>query len=170
MVNRSSESSGLGINVSAHQRWVFVVRAMNKPGTLTAAAAVFSNRGVSLEGILGSGIDTASEEDGRMLFSFRATQQKQDLLRRSLERLPNITHVATYPYEDKRLRAIAVARLLPNAKVNNDAEDLYVETISRGEASSLLLLSGGTMAVEDAIAHFREHEQLEGVVMSAITV
>lgn len=159
-----------GVNWSAHQRWVFVVRAINKPGSLTAAAAVFSNRGVSLEGILGSGIDTATEEDGRMLFSFHATEQKQDLLKRSLERLPSITQVAAYPYEDKRLRAIAVARLLPNARVNNDAEDLYIETISRGEASSLLLLSGGTMAVEDAIAHFRAHEQLEDVVMSAITV
>jgi len=42
----------------AQQRWVFVVRALNRPGTVTAAAAVFSNRGVSLEGILGSGIDT----------------------------------------------------------------------------------------------------------------
>lgn len=159
-----------GVNWSAHQRWVFVVRAVNKPGSLTAAASVFSNRGVSLEGILGSGIDTTTEEDGRMLFSFRATQKKQDLLKRSLERLPNITQVSAYAYEDKRLRAIAVARLMPNARVNNDAEDLYVETISRNEASSLLLLSGGTMAVEEAIAHFRSHRQLKDVVMSAIAV
>lgn len=170
MVNRSSESAGLGVNWSAHQRWVFVVRAMNKPGTLTAAAAVFSNRGVSLEGILGSGIDTASEEEGRMLFSFRATQQKQDLLKRSLERLPNIFQVAAYPYEDPRLRAIAVAKLAPDARISHDSEDLYVETISREETSSLLLLSGSTMAVEDAITHFREQQQLKDVVMSAITV
>ncbi|MGB3297342.1 MAG: hypothetical protein WBA76_03655 [Phormidesmis sp.] len=163
-------TESVGINWSALQRWVFVVRAINKPGSLTAAASVFSNRGVSLESILGSGIDTTTEEDGRMLFSFRATQKKQDLLKRSLERLPSITQVAAYAYEDKRLRAIAVARLLPNARVNNDAEDLYVETISRNEASSLLLLSGGTMAVEEAIAHFRARQQLKDVVMSAITV
>lgn len=152
------------------RRWVFVVRALDKSGTLTAAAAVFSNRGVSLEGILGSGIDTNSLGDGRLLFSFRATEEKQDLLKRSLERLPHIFQVTAYPYEDKRLRAIAVAKLVPEARLNRDTEELYVETISRSKASSLLLLSGGTRAVEEAIAHFREHQQLKDVVMSTITV
>jgi acetolactate synthase small subunit len=157
-------------NRTTSRRWVFVVRALNKPGTLTAAAAVFSNRGVSLEGILGSGIDTTTTEDGRMLFSFRATQPKQDLLKRSLERLPSIFKVAVYPYEDPRLRAIAVAKVIPKACINPDSEDLYVETISRSETSLLLLLSGGTIAVEDAIALLRQQQQLKDVVMSAITV
>lgn len=151
-------------------RWFFVVRALNKPGTLTAAAAVFSNRGVSLEGILGSGIGTTTAEDGRMLFSFRATQPKQNLLKRSLERLPSIFQVTAYAYEDKRLRAIAVAKVVPKACINPDAEDLSVETISRTENSLLLLLSGGTIAVEDAIDHLRQQQQLKDVVMSAITV
>ena len=58
------------------QRWMFVVCALNQPGTLTAAATVFSNRGVSLEGFLGSGIDSSTIENGRLLFSCRATPQK----------------------------------------------------------------------------------------------
>lgn len=152
------------------RRWVFVVRALNKSGTVTAAAAVFSNRGVSLEGILGSGIDAASVDDGRLLFSFRASKKKQELLKRSLERLPHIFKVSAYPYEDERLRAIAVAKLTPEARINHDSEELYVETISRSETSVLLLLSGGTRAVEEAIAHFRQQQQLKDVVISAITV
>lgn len=155
---------------TTQQRWVFVVRALNKPGTITASAAVFSNRGVSLEGILGSGIDATAIEDGRLLFRFKATEQKQDLLKRSLERLPSIFQVDAYRYEDKRLRAIALAQLVPEARLNHDSEDLSIETISRNGVSSLLLLSGGTMAVEDAIAHFRQRQQLKDVVMSAITV
>jgi acetolactate synthase small subunit len=161
-------------NRTMSRRWVFVVRALNKPGTLTAAAAVFSNRGVSLEGILGSGISTTTAEDGRMLFSFWATEPKQDLLKRSLERLPSIFKVAAYDYEDPRLRAIAVAKVIPKASLHKafgrDSEDLYVETISRSETSVLLLLSGGTIAVEDAIALLRQQQQLKDVVMSAITV
>ncbi len=152
------------------RRWVFVVRALNKPGTVTAAAAVFSNRGVSLESILGSGIDAASEDDGRLLFSFRTSEEKQELLKRSLERLPHIFKVDAYPYEDDRLRAIAVAKLVPEARLNRDTEELYIETISRSKTSSLLLLSGGTNAVEEAITHFREQQQLKDVVMSTITV
>ena len=137
---------------------------------MTAAAAVFSNRGVSLEGILGSGIDTMSVEDGRLLFRFRSTERKQDLLKRSLERLPSIFQVDAYAYEDPRLRAIAVAKLTADAKLSHDLEDLSIETISRSSSSAFLLLSGGTMAVEDAIAYFRQQQQLEDVVMSAITV
>ncbi|MEM6451071.1 MAG: hypothetical protein AAF703_12230, partial [Cyanobacteria bacterium P01_D01_bin.105] len=72
-------------NEGANRRWVFVAQALNQSGTLTAAAAVFSNRGVSLEGILGSGIDTATAEDGRLLFSFQATEEKMALLKRSLQ-------------------------------------------------------------------------------------
>jgi len=152
------------------QRWMFVVCALNQPGTLTAAATVFSNRGVSLEGFLGSGIDSSTVENGRLLFSFRATPQKQALLKRSLERLPTISKVEAYDYEDDRLRAIAIAKLLPSTQVTNSSETLHVEIISRTDDALLLLLSGKTAVVESAIAQFRQQQQLKDVVMSAITV
>ena len=154
----------------ANQRWVFVVQSLNKPGTLTAAAAVFSNRGVSLEGVLGSGIDSTTVDGGRILFCFRATEPKQAMLKRAIERLSSIFQVDAYAYEDERLRVIAVAKLTPEARVGNDSEELYVETISRDSAASLLLLSGRATAVEAAIADFREQQQLQDVVISAITV
>ena len=155
----------------ANQRWIFVIRALDKPGTLTNAAAVFSNRGVSLEGVLGSGIDPVTVNDGHILFSFRATEQKQAMLKRSLERLTSIFRVDAYAYDDERLRAIAVAKLTPDARVGPDAEDLYVETITRNsEDEVMLLLSGRTTAVEEAITRFREQQQLKDVVMSTITV
>lgn len=153
----------------AENRWMFVIRALNHPGTLTAAAAVFSNRGVSLEGFLGSGVDTTTVADGRLLFSFRATQAKQDLLKRSLERLPSIFQVDAYPYDDERLRAIAIAKLTLDAQVEA-SERLHVETILCTADSQLLLLSGETGVVESAIAHLRQQQQLKDVVMSAITV
>ncbi|MGB3670711.1 MAG: hypothetical protein WA984_11400 [Phormidesmis sp.] len=153
----------------AENRWMFVIRALNHPGTLTAAAAVFSNRGVSLEGFLGSGVDTTTVADGRLLFSFRATQAKQDLLKRSLERLPSIFQVDAYPYNDERLRAIAIAKLTLDAQVEA-TERLHVEIILYTEDSRLLLLSGETGVVESAIARLRQQQQLKDVVMSAITV
>ncbi len=155
--------------LEAENRWMFVIRALNHPGTLTAAAAVFSNRGVSLEGFLGSGIDTTTIEDGRLLFSFRATLAKRDLLKRSLERLPSIFQVDAYLYDDQRLRAIAIAKLTLKAQIEA-TEHLYIETIMCTEDSRLLLLSGETGVVESAISDLRQQRQLEDVVMSAITV
>ncbi|MEM9948511.1 MAG: hypothetical protein AAF810_20955 [Cyanobacteria bacterium P01_D01_bin.36] len=152
------------------QRWMFVVCALNKPGTLTAAATVFSNRGVSLEGFLGSGIDTSTVENGRLLFSFRATPQKQALLKRSLERLPTISEVSAYEYEDDRLRAIAITKLQPTTPITEIAPGLHTEVIAHTEDALLLLLSGKTTVVESAITYFRKQEKLQDVVMSAITV
>ena len=153
-----------------NQRWVFVVRALDRPGTLTAAAAVFSNRGISLEGILGSGFDPTTVEDGRLIFNFRATPEKQALLRRALGRLPSIFHIDTYAFEDERLRAIAVARLSLSAKLAHDDDGFYAETIAQTDTERLILLTGTPLAVEAAIAQFRQQDQLRDVVMSSITV
>ena len=152
-----------------HRRWIFVAQALNRPGTITAAASVFSNRGVSLEGVLGSAIDTTTVEDGRLLLSFRATAAKKDLLLRSLQRLPSISQVTAYAYEDSRLRAVAVAKIKSTAQIDYNLNALYTEVILKEKDAILLLLSGGTKAVEDAIAHFRKQEQLQDVVMSTIT-
>ena len=153
----------------ANQRWVFVVQALDRPGTLTAAAAVFSNRGVSLEGILGSGIAPTTVEEGRVILSFRATAQKQKLLHRALERLSSIFQVTVYTDDDERLRAIAVAKLqLDTAVTHND--DYFVETIAQTDTERMVMLTGTPLAVETALAQFRQQNQLTDVVMSYIAV
>lgn len=153
---------------SDHQRWVFVARVLDKPGTLTEAAAVFSNRGVSLEGILGSGIGATTPGDGRLILSFQATSQKKALLHRALERTPSIFRVDAYPYDDCRLRAIAIAKLSPTAKVIKDNDNYSIETLSQTPAERIVILNGSPPALEDAIAHFRQQDQLKDVVISYI--
>jgi acetolactate synthase small subunit len=154
----------------ANQRWIFVVRALDRPGTLTAAAAVFSNRGVSLEGILGSGIAPNTVEDGRLIFSFRATESKQALLKKALARLSSVFQVDAYPYEDERLRAIAVAKLSQKVKLANDDDDYFVETIAQTECDRMVMLTGTPPAVDNAIDQFRDQGHLKDVVMTYIAV
>lgn len=152
------------------ERWVFVVRVLDKPGTLSAAAAVFSNRGVSLEGILGSGIGLAPPGDGRLILSFRATAQKQALLRRALAHVPNIFQVDAYAYDDPRLRAIAIAKLAPNAKILTDDDCYAIETLAHSDQERMVMLNGSPPALESAIARFRAQNQLNDVVMSYIAI
>ncbi|MGB3295176.1 MAG: hypothetical protein WBB01_19505 [Phormidesmis sp.] len=155
---------------AASQRWVFVVRVLDKPGTLTAAAAVFSNRGISLEGILGSGIGATAIEDGRLILNFQATAPKQDLLRRALERLPDVFRVDAYAYDDERLRAIAIAKLTPTTKTLNDDDSYAIETVAQTKTERVVMLNGTPPAVESAIAQFRQQNQLKDVVMSYIAI
>ena len=170
MDNQLSGSQLSDYENGAAQRWVFVVKALNQPGTLTAAASVFSNRGVSLEGILGSGIHGNTLEDGRILFCFRATVEKKALLQRSLERLPSINHVAAYHYEDDRIRAIAVVKLSSASSWQNTATGLKTEEIEKHADYRLLLLNGGPKEVRSAVDGFREQAVLLDVLMSVITV
>ncbi|MEL6383453.1 MAG: hypothetical protein AAFQ89_13565 [Cyanobacteria bacterium J06626_18] len=153
----------------ANQRWVFVVQALDKPGTLTAAAAVFSNRGVSLEGILGSGIAPMTTEGGRLVISFRATEHKQKLLRRALERLSSIFHVAVYTNDDERIRAIAVAKLGPSIAIAS-AENYRIETILQTDTERMVMLTGTPSNVDAALDNFRQQQQLLDVVTSYIAV
>ncbi|MEM9006003.1 MAG: hypothetical protein AAGE59_21070 [Cyanobacteria bacterium P01_F01_bin.86] len=153
----------------AKQRWVFVVQALDKPGTLTAVAAVFSNRGVSLEGILGSGIAPMTPEGGRLVISFCATQPKQQLLHRALERLSSIFHVDVYTSSDERLRAIAVAKLDPATPLPA-AVDYRAETILQTDSERMVMLTGTPSRVEDALEHFREQQQLLDLVTSYIAI
>jgi acetolactate synthase small subunit len=154
----------------ANQRWVFVVKALDKPGTLTAAAAAFSNRGVSLESILGTGIDPNTAEDGRIIFTFRATKDKQLLLLRTLQRLSSVFQVDAYTYDDERLRAVAIAKLHLSAKVANDDDGYTVETIAQTDTERLVMLTGTPPSVERAVAQFRQQHFLQDVVMSYIAI
>lgn len=153
----------------ADQRWVFVVRALDKPGTLTATAAVFSNRGVSLESILASGIAPTTLENGRLILIFRATAEKQALLKRTLERLSVIFQVDVYTYDDDRLRAIAVVKLSPAAAIAEN-DHYSIEDIARSATGRIVMLTGAPAVVDGAIADLRQQDWLQDVVMSYITV
>jgi acetolactate synthase small subunit len=154
----------------SEQRWVFVVRALDQPGTLTAAASVFSNRGVSLEAILGSGIAATAIEEGRLILSFRATERKQEMLLRALERLSSVLQVTSYLYDDPKLRAIAIAKVSSLQDISFDSEAIVVETIATSPDGLRLLLTGSTVAVEQVIQTLRQASVLLDLVTAAITL
>lgn len=168
--NQTNNQTNNQANERVTQRWVFVVRVLDKPGMLTAAAAVFSNRGVSIEGILGSGIGSTTIENGRLIINFRATQPKQSLLHRALERLPDVFRVDAYAYEDQRLRAIAIAKLSLGPKNLNDDDSYAIETIVQTSTERVVMLNGSPPALESALTQFRQKNQLNDVVMAYIAI
>ena len=151
------------------QRWVFVVKALDQPGTLTAAAFVFSNRGISLEAILGSGITSTALEEGRLILSFRATERKKEMLLRALERLSSVLQVTSYLYDDPKLRTIAIAKVSSLEDISFDTEAVQVETIATPD-SLRLLLTGSTLAVEQVIQTLRQTEVLQDLVTATIAL
>ncbi|MBI4785022.1 MAG: hypothetical protein HY785_27520 [Oscillatoriophycideae cyanobacterium NC_groundwater_1537_Pr4_S-0.65um_50_18] len=154
----------------SEQRWVFVVKALDQPGTLTAAASVFSNRGISLEAVLGSGIASTVIEEGRLILSFRATERKQDMLLRALERLSSVLQVTSYLYDDPRLRTIAIAKVSSLQDISFDPDLIQMETIATSPNSLRLLLTGSTLAVEQVVQTLRQASVLLDLVTATITL
>jgi len=152
------------------QRWVFVIKAQDQPGALTAAAGVFSNRGVSLETILGSGMNSTSIGVGRFVLSFRAAERKKDMLLRVVERLSTVIQVDCYHYSSSVLRAIAVVRVSSATDINWEASDVQMEIVSKDTDSQTMLLTGGTPAVEQWVETLRERNTLLDVAMSVMAV
>ncbi|MBD3885528.1 hypothetical protein IFO70_27810 [Phormidium tenue FACHB-886] len=152
------------------QRWVFVVKCLDKPGVLTAAASVFSNRGISLEAVLGSGIAATSIETGRLILSFHATQRKKEMLLSALTRLSGVLQVSDYPFDDPTLRSIAIAKVSNSQTVELNLDLIQTETISETAEGRLLLLTGSTAAVESVIETLRQRSMLLDLVTAAIAI
>jgi acetolactate synthase small subunit len=150
------------------QRWVLIVKSLNRPGVLAAAASVFSNRGVSLETVLGSGIASTRTEDARFILGFRATERKQKMLLRALERLSTVLEINAYSYNDPNLRTIAVAKVSQLDGI--DLSTVATETISQTDQERMLLLTGSVTAVEQLIEQLRQQNLLLDVVITTITV
>ena len=152
------------------QRWVFVVKCLDRPGVLTAAASVFSNRGVSLEAILSSGMAATLIETGRLILSFRATDRKKEMLLRALGRLSSVLQVDHYLYDDPALQSIALAKVSSPAAIGFSADLVQVETISETAEGTLLLLTGNPVAVEGVLQTLRQQSLLLDLVTAAIAI
>ncbi|MGF1482481.1 MAG: hypothetical protein ACFB4I_23895 [Cyanophyceae cyanobacterium] len=150
------------------QRWVFTIKSQDRAGVLTAATAVFSHRGVSLETIFGGGGTLVEVESGRFVLCFRATQRKQELLLRTLERLASVEQVAVHPYSSSQVRAIAIVRLAEAIEFERDG--VQVDRIDSGSPERILLLSGSTSAIEQLIATFKSQNVLLDAAVSIVAV
>ena len=152
------------------QRWVFVVKCLDRPGVLTAVTSVFSNRGVSLETILSSGIAATSLETGRLILSFRATDRKKEMLLRALGRLSSVLQVDHYLYDDPALRSIALAKVSSPTAIEFSSDLVQMETISETPEGALLLLTGNPIAVESLLNTLRQQSLLLDLVAAAIAI
>jgi acetolactate synthase small subunit len=141
-------------------RWVFVIKSKNQPGMLNSATAVFSNRGISVDTILGGGTIT---NEGRVILSFQASENKQKMLLRVLKRLSTVESVTVYPYNSPELRAISIICLPISSLKNWDNQAIYTETITSNSETQTLMLTGTTLAVEELLQRLKT----EGVLLEA---
>jgi acetolactate synthase small subunit len=152
------------------ERWVFVIKVQDRPGTLTAIASVFSSRGVSVDNTLGSTTAGLLGAPSTIVLSFRATERKKQTLLRTLSRLQSVIHVEAYPFHARELRSIAVLRVAPQEQTDQLPRGVHAETISEQGDSKTVLLTGATHAVEKAVEAMLQRGTLMDVVSAVMAV
>ncbi len=102
-------------------RWLFALKVRDRPGTLTAVASVFSNRGVSVQMLLGSTLGAQVGADISIFFVFEASEKRMNVMLRAMGRLENVTSATSHRYDSHALRAVAFAHVDPR-KLDDDEQ------------------------------------------------
>jgi acetolactate synthase small subunit len=90
------------------ERWLFLIRANNRPGVLAAITALFADRGVSLDGLTIYDIHANEQGDGLATLTFRARETKKGHLARQLRRLEMVHELAEYRCDEGGARRAAL--------------------------------------------------------------
>ncbi|MBL7116170.1 MAG: ACT domain-containing protein [Kiritimatiellae bacterium] len=137
------------------QHWFFRIWVYDRAGALTSIASAFSNRGISLDSVVGHGSDKSSGCAGTVLATFTCTEADKQAIKRVVSRLSKIERVEEHPYLGDNLRKTAVVkteRKLAPKDVVGETSFLTCELMSHNSTGWTYFL-GGSPAQLDPILH-----------------
>lgn len=141
------------------ERYTFVVKVADRPGTLEIIGATFAHRGVSLSATVGC--DGSLDPDGRATITlhFCATQRRKEVLRATLARLNRVQSVREVP--SQLVQAVALVRVAPDAGL--PLTEAAVFPLPSPGREPVYRLIGTPEAVESAINAWRNAGKLRSV-------
>jgi len=162
-----AESTGSG----EKKHWVFRVHVDDRAGALTSIASAFSNRGISIDTVVGHGHTLTSSRDGTVVVTCRCTEDEKDVMVRTVKRLSKVLALEEHPYESDILRKSAVIdvtrRLTPGDVAGRDTF-LTCELVAEKRGVFTYFIAGSPSELDPIIAGFIEKGILTDVVYSII--
>ena len=158
-------------------RWLLAVKVRDRPGTLTAVASVFSNRGASIQMLLGSTLGAEAGADISLFFVFQASERRMTALLRAMGRLDNVTSVTPHRYDSDTLRAVAFVHVDPQALDDEqqlpaiaDAESVVFAPVLCDDEDETWILMAHPSRLEKCLARLRDAEALIDATITIIPV
>ena len=100
------------------RHWVFRAHVLDRAGALTSIASAFSNEGISIDTVVGHGLEAHAGVDGSVVMTFWCDAREKDIMVRKIRRLSKVTGLEEHPYESQSLRKSAIVtanrRLAPH--------------------------------------------------------
>jgi acetolactate synthase small subunit len=153
------------------KHWVFRVRVADRAGALTSIASAFSNRGISIDTVVGHGADHAPTHDGTVVVTFWCTEKKKDEIVRVVERHSKVTSLEEHAYDSESLRKSAlihVARRLTPRDVAGRETFLTCELMKEERGVYTYFVAGSPSELDPILARLIAEGILSDVVYSVV--
>ncbi len=105
-------------------RWMYIIKAKNRPGALAAITAQFGHRGVSIDRVSTYEIPGTEQNFGLVVLIFKAEAVKKSHMSRLLSRLDAVTLMLEEPYEDEeRCKGVLLNLMMNEQSVSMESND-----------------------------------------------
>jgi acetolactate synthase small subunit len=154
-----------------NKHWVFRVGVADRAGALTSIASAFSNRGISIETVVGHGTAYPGAPGGAVVTTFWCSQAEKDEIVRVVSRLSKVTSLEEHPYESESLRKSALVRVtrrLSPRDVAGKEAFLICELMREDRGTYTYFLAGSPSELDPILGRFIEKGILTDIVYSVI--
>jgi len=155
----------------SQRHWVFRVHVADRAGALTSIASAFSNRGISIETVVGHGASYGGEFDGAVVATFWCTEEKKDEIVRVVKRLSKVVSIEEHPYDSDSLRksaVVQVARRLKPKDVAGREAFLTCELMAEERGIHTYFMAGSPSELDPILARFAKRGIMREIVYSVI--
>ncbi len=167
----SREDTPAMTDTGEKKHWVFRVHVADRAGALTSIASAFSNRGISIDTVVGHGHTLTTRRDGAVIVTFHCIESEKDAIVRIVRRLSKVLSLAEHPYDSESLRKsglITVTRRLTPQDVAGIEIFLTCELMSEARGVYTYFVAGSPSELDPVLARFIEEDILTDIVYSVI--
>ncbi|MBT4819282.1 MAG: hypothetical protein HN742_09365 [Lentisphaerae bacterium] len=155
------------------QHWVFRVHVADRAGALTSIASAFSNRGISIETVVGHGASHSPAADGTVIATVWCTEMEKDEIVRIVKRLSKVLSLEEHPYDSDSLRKSALVhvtqRLTPKDVAGRETF-LTCELMQEGRGDFTYFLAGSPSELDPVLARLKRRGLIADMVYSVLGI
>ncbi len=147
--------------------WVFRAHVLDRAGALTSIASAFSNEGISIDTVVGHGLEERAGVDGSVVLTFCCSESDKDRMVRKVKRLSKVKRLAEHPYDSEHLRKsilIHTTRRLTPHDVAGELAFLTCEQVRTKADTCTYFLAGAPNELDPVL----ERLETEGIVLDIV--
>ena len=153
------------------RHWVFRAHVQDRAGALTSIASAFSNEGISIDTVVGHGIEAQAGVDGSVVMTFWCNEREKDVMVRKVKRLSKVTGLEEHRYDSQNLRKSAIVtalrRLCP-CDVAGDQSFLTCEMVNCIGNRWTYFLAGSPSELDPVLERLEREGVIADIVFSVI--